>query len=176
MSDITKTSLSTEEFENIKTLDHAGLYKYRLIATWEHGCRLDCEELDSLYRHDLDRLHNENEQLKGQAAKYKAVLKSINKYLQEDAKCTCENTENGLIDCATCKMLENVGDVLSTNTEEYHNPADVEALQQIMKIISESIDWIKNAECRDDLDGVCARLDEALVAIDKAIDGGGKGE
>jgi CMP-2-keto-3-deoxyoctulosonic acid synthetase len=33
--DITKTPLSMEEFKNIKTWEHAGLYIYRLVATVE---------------------------------------------------------------------------------------------------------------------------------------------
>jgi hypothetical protein len=145
-----------------------GIERLRIIDLLDTIEALQQEVKDGELKLDaLTRVYNleqhENEQLKGQiAVKNEFILgltKSIKNALEADGTCRL---------IVGIDTIERAEQVLSTNTEEYHNPADVEALKMarealvIFEKVALPLRWEQQAK-------------QAITAIDKAI-GGGKGE
>ena len=155
---------------------HDGVKK--LYEQGLRGATASVEQVLDLFD-TIEALRQENEQLQAQVARVREALECVESDFIDGV---------GIVACAFCGKESAkerghqefcvVGKALiSIDTTDYHNPADVEALRKAREALCKGISELK-VHCKyfDNTpeEDACIAMHEAILEIDKAIGGGKK--
>jgi len=144
------------------TLPNIVRYLHREWLEQTHKAGQRCIEKDI----EIDKLKDENEQLRAQVARMREALDELTSELDY-----AHLLQNGIEwDKHKSVAFDKALDILNMKPIDYHNPADVEALRKAREAIQKAYD---NYELIGEYEyDISSYLEEALAEIDRAIGGG----